>query len=175
MIFTPTGLDGAFLIEIERIVDERGFFARTWCRREAADHGIDVEFVQCNTSHNIRRGTLRGMHYQHPDWEAKLVRVTRGSVLDVIVDLRPDSATHRQYRSMELSAEQGNMLFIPEGFAHGFLSLEDDTEICYQMSEYYQPGQDRGFRFDDPGIGIAWPAGKKIISERDRALPEYPA
>ena len=175
MIFTPTGLAGAFLIEIEKIADTRGFFARSWCKREAAEHGIDVEFVQCNVSHNISKGTLRGMHYQHPDWEAKLVRVTRGSILDVIVDVRPDSATHRQHYAVELNAEQRNMLYIPEGFAHGFLSLEDDTEIFYQMSQYYAPGQDRGFRFDDPGIGIAWPEGEKIISDRDRALPEYTA
>lgn len=173
MIFRETALPGAFVVEIEKIEDDRGFFARSWCEREAAARGIDVTWVQCNISHNLRRGTLRGMHWQAPDFEAKLVRVTRGSVLDVIVDIRPGSPTRRQHVAVELSAERRNALYIPRGFAHGFLSLEDDTEIFYQMSEFYAAGQDHGFRFDDPAIGIDWPAGEKIISERDRALPAF--
>jgi len=173
MIFTPTKLAGAFYIEIEPIEDERGFFARSWCKREAAKHGIDVNFVQCNISQNIMKGTLRGMHYQYPDWEAKLVRVTHGSIFDVIVDIRPDSNTYKQHYAVELSAKRRDMLFIPTGFAHGFLSLEDNTEVFYQMAEYYVPGQDHGFRFDDPEIGIAWPDCQMILSDRDLALPAY--
>jgi dTDP-4-dehydrorhamnose 3,5-epimerase len=173
MIFRETGLDGAFLVEIEKIEDERGFFARSWCKREAAERGIDVDWVQFNISHNVRRGTLRGMHWQYPDYEAKLVRATRGSILDVIVDIRSDSKTRGRYYSVELTADRHNALFIPEGFAHGFMSLTDDTEIFYQMSEYYRKGQDRGFRYDDPRIGIDWPAGDKIVSARDLDLPEF--
>jgi dTDP-4-dehydrorhamnose 3,5-epimerase len=174
MIFRETGLEGAFFIEIEKISDERGFFARSWCHREAAKHGIAVDWVQCNLSHNLRKGTLRGMHWQEPDFEAKLVRVTRGSILDVIVDIRDDSPTRGRHFKAELSAENRQALFIPKGFAHGFVSLEDDTEIFYQMSEYYAQGQDRGFRFDDATVGIEWPAGEKIMSERDLALGSFP-
>ena len=175
MIFHETGLEGAFLIEIEKIADERGFFARSWCHREAARHGIEVDWVQCNISHNLRKGTLRGMHWQEPDFEAKLVRVTRGSILDVIVDIREASPTRGAWYAAELSAENHHALFIPKGFAHGFLSLEDDTEIFYQMSEYYAKGQDRGFRFDDPVVGIEWPEGDRILSDRDLALPGFPS
>lgn len=173
MIFTKTPLVDAFVIEIEPIADARGFFARAWCKKEAAAHGIDVEFVQCNISQNVRKGTLRGMHYQHPRWEAKLVRVTQGAVFDAIVDLRPDSPTYMQHFTVELSAANRKALFVPEGFAHGFLALEDDTEIYYQMGEYYAPGQDHGFRYDDPQFAIEWPAGEKILSDRDRNLPVY--
>jgi dTDP-4-dehydrorhamnose 3,5-epimerase len=175
MIFHETGLEGAFLIEIERISDERGFFARSWCHREAREQGIDVDWVQCNISHNVRKGTLRGMHWQEPDFEAKLVRVTRGSILDVIVDIREGSGTWGKYFAAELTMKNRCALFVPKGFAHGFVSLEDDTEIFYQMSEYYAQGQDRGFRFDDPAVGIKWPAGEKIISERDLDLPGFSA
>lgn len=173
MIFRETGLAGAFHVEIEPLEDERGFFARSWCHREAAEHGIEVDWVQCNVSWNRHRGTLRGMHWQEPDFEAKLVRVTRGSILDVIVDIRPGSSTHRQWVAVELDHRRRNALFIPGGFAHGFVSLEDDTEIFYQMSEYYRKGQDHGFRYDDPAIGIEWPAGEKIVSARDLALGRY--
>ena len=175
MIFHDTGLEGAFLIEIEKISDERGFFARSWCHHEAAEHGIEVDWVQCNISHNLRKGTLRGMHWQEPDFEAKLVRVTRGAILDVIVDIRDGSPTRGQHYGAELTAENRRALFIPKGFAHGFVSLEDDTEIFYQMSEFYAKGQDRGFRFDDPAVGIEWPEGEKIMSDRDLALPGFPA
>ena len=173
MIFRETGLEGAWLIELETIEDERGFFARSWCHREAAAHGIEVEWVQCNVSHNRRRGTLRGMHWQEPAFEDKLVRVTRGAILDVIVDIRPDSPTHRRHFAAELSADNRHQLFVPRGFAHGFLTLADDTEVFYQMSVEYHKGQDRGFRYDDPAIGIDWPAGEKIVSDRDLALPGY--
>ena len=175
MIFHETGLNGAFLIEIEKISDERGFFARSWCHREARAHGIEVDWVQCNISHNLRKGTLRGMHWQEPDFEAKLVRVTRWAILDVIVDIRDGSSTRGSHYAAELTAENRSALFIPKGFAHGFVSLEDDTEIFYQMSEYYAKGQDRGFRFDDPAVGIEWPDGGKIMSGRDLELPGFPA
>ena len=175
MIFRETGLEGAYLIEIEKISDERGFFARSWCHREAAAHGIEVDWVQCNVSHNLRRGTLRGMHWQEPDFEAKLVRVTRGSILDVIVDIRPGSPTRARHYAAELTAENRHALFVPKGFAHGFMALEDDTEVFYQMSEFYAKGQDRGFRFDDPTVGIEWPDIDRIMSERDLQLPGFPA
>jgi dTDP-4-dehydrorhamnose 3,5-epimerase len=175
MNFHATGLEGAFLVEIEKISDERGFFARAWCHREAREHGIQVDWVQCNISHNLRRGTLRGMHWQEPDSEAKLVRATRGAIFDVIVDMRTKSATRGSWYAAELTAQNRQAIFIPRGFAHGFVSLEDDSEIFYQMSEYYSKGQDRGFRYDDATVGIEWPLGKKILSDRDLALPGFPA
>jgi dTDP-4-dehydrorhamnose 3,5-epimerase len=173
MIFTPTSLAGAFLIALEPKVDARGFFARSWCREEARAHGIEVDWVQSNISYNRRRGTLRGMHYQAPAWEAKLVRVTRGAIFDVIVDLRPSSPSYRRHFAVELTAAARNMLFVPCGCAHGLLSLADETEVFYEMSEPYRPEQARGFRFDDPQFAIPWPAGEKILSDRDRALPCY--
>jgi dTDP-4-dehydrorhamnose 3,5-epimerase len=171
VIFTETKLSGAFVVDGEPIEDARGHFARTWCQKEARAHGIDTQWVQCNISHNRHRGTLRGMHYQFPDWEAKLVQVTQGAILDVIVDLRPESPTFRQHFSVELRAADHRMLYIPEGFAHGFLSLEDETTVFYHMSAYYAPGQDCGFRWDDPTVAIPWPTGDKILSERDKKLP----
>lgn len=173
MRFLSTGLHGAWVIDAEPISDQRGFFARTWCHREAAEHGIDVNWVQCNLSVNRKRGTLRGMHWQSPNGEAKLVTVTRGAIRDVIVDIRPDSPTFKQVFSVDLEATQHRALFVPTGFAHGFITMMDDTEVRYQMSEYFIDGQACGFRFDDPGIGINWPDGPKILSERDRLLPEF--
>ena len=174
MIFTETKLPGAYLIEPERIADERGFFARTWCRREFATHGLSVELAQCNVSFNPRRGTLRGMHYQAaPHAEVKLVRCTMGAIYDVIVDMRPDSATFRQWVAAELSAENRRMLFIPEGFAHGFQTLEDNSEVFYQISAFYAPESARGLRWDDPALAIAWPpAEQRVISPRDAAYPD---
>jgi len=174
MIFTETTLRGAFLIDIERHEDERGFFARSWCRREFEAHGLNPEIAQCNVSFNVRKGTLRGMHYQiEPSAEAKLVRCTRGALCDVIVDLRPDSPSFKQHVSEVLTAENRRMLFVPEGFAHGFLTLEDATEVLYQMSEYHVPERGRGFRWNDPAFGIAWPAEVVVISERDRDYPDF--
>jgi dTDP-4-dehydrorhamnose 3,5-epimerase len=173
MIFTPTGQPGAFVIDLERFQDERGFFARSWCQKEAREHGIDVQFVQCNVSHNRHRGILRGMHYQYPNWEDKLVRVTRGAILDVIVDIRPDSPTFRQHYAVELSHENHRMLFVPKGFAHGFTTLQDDTDIFYQMSVDYVADQAQGFRYDDPQFAIPWPEGNKLLSARDRDLPFF--
>jgi len=174
MIFTETKLRGAFLIDIERHEDERGFFARSWCRREFEAHGLDPEIAQCNVSFNVRKGTLRGMHYQtEPFEEAKLVRCTRGALCDVIVDLRPDSVTFKQHVSDVLTAENRRMLFVPGGFAHGFLTLEDATEVLYQMSAFHAPERARGFRWNDPAFGIPWPAEVEVISERDRRYPDF--
>ncbi len=174
MIFTETPLKGAYIIDIEKLEDERGFFARSWCRREFKAHGLNPQLVQCNISFNTLKGTMRGMHYQvKPFEEAKLVRCTMGSIYDVIVDIRPGSPSFKQYLGVILSAENRKMLYIPEGFAHGFLTIEDKTEVFYQMSEFYAPDHARGFRWNDPGFGIEWPANVHIISDRDRDYPNF--
>jgi dTDP-4-dehydrorhamnose 3,5-epimerase len=174
MIFTETTLTGAFLIEPERLTDERGFFARTWCQQEFAAIGLDPQWVQCNISFNERRGTLRGMHYQAaPYAETKLVRCTMGAIYDVIIDLRPDSATFRQWLAVELTADNRLMLFIPEGFAHGFQTLTDGTEVFYLMSQVYAPEYARGVRWDDSAFKVSWPAEKRVISERDRSFADF--
>lgn len=170
MIFIETKLKGAYIIDIEPIEDERGFFARSWCRKEFAAHGLNPDLVQCNISYNKKKGTLRGMHYQAaPHEEAKLVRCTRGSIYDVIVDLREGSETLRQWVGFELSQENRRLLYIPEGFAHGFQVLEDKTEVFYQMSEYYMPEYVKGVRWDDRGVGIKWPLEKILISKKDQS------
>lgn len=174
MIFTETKLSGAFIIDPKRIDDERGFFARTWCQREFVEHGLSVEFSQCNVSFNIRCGTLRGMHYQiEPHPEIKLVRCTAGAIYDVIVDLRPASPTFKQWVAVELTARNQRALYIPAGMAHGFQTIEDESEVFYQMSEFYYPDLARGVRWDDPVFGIVWPIKGKIISKRDQALPFF--
>jgi dTDP-4-dehydrorhamnose 3,5-epimerase len=174
MRFIETNLRGAFRIEPKRSEDGRGFFARTFCTAEFAAHGLDTQIVQCSVSFSPRNGTLRGMHFQVPPREeAKLVRCTRGSIFDAIVDLRPDSQTFRQYFGLELSANTGNMLYIPKGFAHGFLTLEDDTEVSYQISDAYVPAAGRGVRWDDPAFAIRWPSVVNVISERDRRYPDF--
>jgi dTDP-4-dehydrorhamnose 3,5-epimerase len=172
MRFLETKLPGAFVIELERLEDERGFFARSFCEREFAAHGLARAFVQCNVSYNRRRGTLRGMHYQAaPHREAKLVRCTAGAIFDAIVDLRPGSPSHLAWTAVELSAESRRMLYVPEGFGHGFQTLSDDAEVFYQMSHYHVPEAGRGFRWNDPRFAIPWPLEVTAISERDRALP----
>jgi dTDP-4-dehydrorhamnose 3,5-epimerase len=174
MVFTETGLAGAFFIDLERLEDQRGFFARAWCRREFEAHGLKAEFVQGNISHNRTKGTLRGMHYQEHPWEeAKLVRCTRGAVYDVIIDLRRDSATFGHHAGTVLSADTHRAIYAPEGFAHGFLTLTDDSEVVYEMSQFYQPAAGRGVRWDDPVFAIRWPAPVVVISERDRAYPDF--
>ena len=174
MIFQPTGLAGAYVIAIERLSDARGFFARSFCAREFEDHGLNPSLAQCNISYNRHAGTLRGMHFQaSPFEEAKLVRCTRGAIHDVIIDLRPDSPTFMQHVGVQLTPDARNMLYVPEGFAHGFLTLEDHTEVFYQMSEFYVPGAARGFRWDDPAFAIDWPAPVSVISERDAAYPDF--
>ncbi|MBV8856069.1 MAG: dTDP-4-dehydrorhamnose 3,5-epimerase [Acidobacteria bacterium] len=175
MIFKETRLGGAFVVEPERFEDERGFFARSWSAREFAEQGIDPALVECNVSFNRRAGTLRGMHYQAaPHAQAKLVRCTRGAIFDAIIDLRPDSPTFKGWVGVELSAENGVMLYVPEGFAHGFQTLADDTEVFYQMSSYYEAASGRGVRWDDPAFGIEWPAAReRIINARDRDYPDF--
>ncbi len=168
MIFTETKLDGAFLIDIEERTDERGFFARSWCQKEFEQHGLVPRVVQANISFNHKKGTVRGMHYQaSPYEETKLVRCTRGAIYDVIVDLRKGSPTYCQWISAELTADNRRMIFVPEGFAHGFQTLTDATEVCYQVSQFYTPGAERGARFNDPAFGIRWPLDVTVISEKD--------
>ena len=174
MIFVPTALPGAFLIEPERQEDSRGFFARTWCAREFQAHGFNTRLAQCSVSFNKRKGTLRGMHYQAaPHQEAKLVRCTRGSIHDVIIDLRPTSPAYKQHVAAKLTDENRTMLYIPEGFAHGFQTLADDTEVFYQMSEFYSPDHARGVRWNDPVFAVAWPPDDRIILDRDQSYPDF--
>ncbi|OLE26082.1 MAG: dTDP-4-dehydrorhamnose 3,5-epimerase [Cyanobacteria bacterium 13_1_40CM_2_61_4] len=174
MILTETKLAGAFVIELERRTDQRGFFARTFCQQEFEAYGLNTQVVQCNVSFNKRKGTLRGMHYQAaPFAEAKLVRCTSGSIYDVIIDLRPASATFKQYFTVELSAENCRMLYIPEDFAHGFQTLQDDTEVFYQMAQRYSAEHARGVRWNDPAFGIEWPEGERIITDRDQNYPDF--
>lgn len=174
MIFKETKLPGAYVVDIERREDERGFFARSWCRREFEAHGVNPNLAQCNISFNIKKGTLRGMHFQaEPYEEAKLVRCTMGSLHDVIIDLRQDSPSFRKHMGIILSSDNRKMLYVPEGFAHGFLTLEDNTEVHYQISEFYAPEYERGFRWNDPAFGIEWPSEVKIISDRDRNYPDF--
>lgn len=162
------------MIEPEMHEDHRGFFARTFCRREFEAHGLNPDVVQCNISFNRRKGSLRGMHFQaSPYSEAKLVRCTAGSIYDVIIDLRPSSSAFKKHIGVELSARNRKMLYIPEEFAHGFQTLEDDTEVFYQMSQFYSAEHSRGVRWDDPAFGILWPPGERIIIERDRTYPDF--
>jgi dTDP-4-dehydrorhamnose 3,5-epimerase len=174
MIFVETMLSGVFIIRMEPKVDERGFFARTWCRQEYAKEGLNAELAQCSLSGNPQKGTLRGMHYQEaPHAEAKSVRCIRGAVFDVVLDLRPQSLTFRKWLGLELTAANRDMIYIPEGCAHGFLTLEDNTEVLYQISEFYHPELARGVRWDDPAFQIAWPALPEVISERDQTYPDF--
>jgi dTDP-4-dehydrorhamnose 3,5-epimerase len=174
VIFTETKLPGALLIEPEKLEDGRGFFARSWCCREFEANGLNPRLVQCDISFSHNKGTLRGMHYQvAPFSEVKLVRCTRGSIYDVIIDLRPDSPTFKDHMGVILSAENHKMLYVPEGFAHGFVTLEDSTEVLYQMSEFYAPEHGRGVRWNDRTFEICWPIVPTIMSERDRTCPDF--
>lgn len=174
MIFKETKLRGAYIIEIEPIEDERGFFARSWCKNEFEKYGLNSNLVQCNISFNKKRGTLRGMHYQvSPYEEEKLVRCTRGAIYDVIIDLRPKSETYKQWVSVDITNENRKMLYIPKGFAHGFQTLEDNTEVFYQMSEFYHCECARGVRWDDKEIGVKWALEEKIISEKDKSYEKF--
>lgn len=169
MRFTPTPLTDAWLVELDKIEDERGYFARSWCAREFAAQGLEASLVQCSTSFNATRGTLRGLHYQAaPHAETKLVRCTRGAVFDVIADLRPASPTFLRWFGAELTADNGRMLYIPRGFAHGFQTLAADSEVFYQMSDWYEPAAARGVRWDDPLLGVRWPLAVSVISAKDR-------
>jgi dTDP-4-dehydrorhamnose 3,5-epimerase len=175
MVFTETKLKGAFIIDLERHEDERGFFARTFCVDEFQRRGLNARLVQCSVSFNDRRGTLRGMHWQEPPHpECKLVRVTRGAIHDVIIDLRRGSPTFKQHAAVELTAENRRQIFVPEGMAHGFQTLIDGTEVFYQMSAAHSSELSRGVRWDDPAFGIQWPdALPRIINERDATYPDF--
>jgi dTDP-4-dehydrorhamnose 3,5-epimerase len=176
VIFTELELAGAYVLDLERREDERGFFARAWCANELAEHGLETRLAQANVSFNRLKGTVRGMHLQEPPHaEVKLIRATRGAVYDVIVDVRPDSPTRGRWAGVELSAENGRALYVPEGFAHGYQTLENGTETFYLVSEFYAPGAERGLRWDDPRLGIEWPQpGGAIVSEKDRSWPDWP-
>lgn len=174
MIYHPTSLAGAYLLDVEPARDERGHFARTLCTDEFAAHGLVSHFAQASESYNRRRGTLRGMHFQLPPHaETKLVRCVQGAIYDVIVDLRPESPTYLRWEGFELSVRNGRSLYIPEGFAHGFITLADETYVSYQISHPYTPGSAGGLRYDDPAVGIVWPEPVTVMSDRDRAWPDY--
>ena len=174
MIFTETPLRGAFLIDLERRGDDRGFFARAFCEREFAAHGLATRFVQANDSLSAQRGTLRGMHYQlAPKAETKLVRCIRGALFDVILDLRSGSATFGKSFGAELTAENRRMMYVPKGFAHGFVTLADDTEAFYLVDEHYAPEAERGVRWDDPRFAIRWPVAPAVLSDKDRAHRDF--
>lgn len=174
MIFNSTELNDVYLIDINKLQDERGFFARAFCMKEFEKKGIKFPVAQANISFNAAQYTLRGMHYQRePHAEAKLVRCMKGSIYDVIIDLRPNSSTCGKWMGVELNEQNYRMLYVPEGFAHGFITLEDNTEIAYQVSEFHTPGAEQGIRWDDPNFGIQWPGEPKVISEKDRSWMDY--
>ncbi|MBK9146162.1 MAG: dTDP-4-dehydrorhamnose 3,5-epimerase [Candidatus Melainabacteria bacterium] len=175
MIFTETGLEGAYIIDVERLEDERGFFARTWCIDEFRKFGLNTNLIECSISSNKKKGTLRGMHFQSaPHEEAKIVKCTRGEIFDVIVDLRRESSTFGKHFSVNLSATNHRMLYIPEGLAHGFQTLEDATEVFYQITERYYPESARGIRYDDPLLhGLKWPVSNPTISQRDLSFVNF--
>ena len=174
MIFRPTDIEGVVVLEAERFEDERGFFARTWDGDEFAAHGLNDQVMQCSISYNRRRGTLRGLHFQAPPHEeSKLVRCTSGAIFDVAVDVRPGSATRCHWVGVELSSENRLALYVPEGCAHGFLTLTDDAEVAYQISAFHAPNASRGVRWDDPSFGIEWPAEVVVINDRDASYPDF--
>lgn len=174
MVFTETKLKGAFIIELEKREDSRGFFARTFCANEFEEHGLVNRIVQTNMSRTLKKGTLRGMHYQiPPHQETKLVRCTAGAIYDVIIDLRPDSPTFKQWIGVELSAENHKMLFVPRDFAHGFVTLTDNVEVTYEVSEFYTPNSESGIRYNDPTINIQWPIEVTDTSEKDANWPDF--
>ena len=174
MRFSETKLPGVFEIDIELMPDERGFFVRTWCQHEFEAHGLASKLVQCSLSFNRRKGTLRGMHYQAaPHEETKVVRCNKGAIYDVILDLRRQSPTFKQWIAVVLTAEKRNMIYVPEGCAHGFLTLEDESEVTYQMSEFWNAESARGVRWDDPAFQITWPEKVEVVSERDRTYSDF--
>lgn len=174
MIFTKAPIDGAYIIDVRRIADERGFFGRLWCHKEFEEHGLVATIVQSNIGASKTKGTLRGLHYQKaPHQEVKIVRCPRGAVFDVIVDLRADSPTFKQWFGLELNQENATMLYVPEGCATGYLTLRDDTEIYYHATEYYHPESATGVRYDDPAFGIEWPGEIKVVSDNDKQWPGF--
>src|SRR5689334_6072358 len=169
MKFIETNLKGAYVLELEKREDSRGFFARSFCQREFADHGLKPVIAQSNVAFNVGKGTLRGMHFQYPPApETKLVRCTRGAILDIIVDLRPESPTYLQHVAVELSEDNGRALFVPERFAHGYQVLRDKTETSYQVGEFYTPGTEGGLMYNDPRLGLKWPLPVSVMSDKDK-------
>jgi dTDP-4-dehydrorhamnose 3,5-epimerase len=174
MRFTETKLKGAFILDLEQREDPRGFFARTFCQKEFEQHGLKPSVAQCNCSYNHKKGTMRGMHYQLPPAaETKLVRCTHGAIYDVIIDLRADSPTYMQWVGVELTAQNRRQLYVPELFAHGYLTLSETSEVAYQVGEFYTPGYERGIRYDDPAFGIKWPVPIEVISDKDATWPAF--
>jgi dTDP-4-dehydrorhamnose 3,5-epimerase len=174
MKFIPTPLPGAFVIEPQLFTDDRGFFTRTFSKKEFAEHGCNSELLECNVSFNRRAGTLRGMHFQNPPHaQSKLVRCTRGAIWDAIIDLRPESSTFKKWFGVELTADNRKQLYIPEGFAHGFITLADGTEVFYQMGNVYNAAASGGVRWNDPAFGIRWPREVSVIIERDATYPDF--
>lgn len=174
LIFTETILKGAFIIEVKRLEDERGFFGRAWCKKEMDDHGLNANAVQANVSYNKVKGTLRGMHFQvAPYSETKMVRCTSGAIYDVIIDIRPESPTFKKWFGIELTEENFKMLYVPEGFAHGFITLKDHSSVHYMVTEYYTPGAEGGLRYNDPSFNIEWPMQPVIVSEKDKNHPLF--
>ncbi len=174
MIFKETKLKGAFIIEINQLTDDRGFFGRSWCANEFKQYGLKTNVVQANTSFSKKKGTLRGMHFQNdPYQETKLIRCTRGAIFDVIIDLRPDSPTYKQWYGVELTQDNYKMLYVPEDFAHGFITLKDDSEVTYLVTQFYTPGAEAGLRWDDKQFGIQWPLSPTVISDKDRNHPDF--
>jgi dTDP-4-dehydrorhamnose 3,5-epimerase len=174
VLFIETELPGSYVVELERRDDERGYFARSFCEREFAAHGLPSRFPQCNLSHNDKLGTLRGMHYEAPpSFECKLVRCVSGAIYDAIVDLRPGSASFLKWTAVELSAANGRALFVPAGFAHGFITLVDHSDVFYHMGDFFRAGSARGSRWDDPRFAIDWPMPPRVISERDASYPDF--
>ncbi len=172
MIFTETKLKGAFVVELKLIEDDRGFFARAWCNNELEAQGLNANLVQANTAYSKTKGTLRGIHFQkEPHQEAKLVKCIHGAIFDVIVDIRPSSATFGQWFGIELSAKNRKMLYVPEGFGHAYLTLQDDAEVYYSVTQFYHPEAEGGIKWNDPDIGIEWPIEPTVISDKDQALP----
>ena len=172
MIFTETKLKGAFIIDLERREDTRGFFARAFCQKEFAAHGLKTIIAQANLASNLKRGTIRGMHFQHPPAaETKLVRCTRGSILDIIVDLRPESDTYLEHVAVELNEDNQRALYVPERFAHGYQALRDNTDTSYQVGEFYTPDTEGGLMYNDPRLGLRWPLSVAVISEKDQKFP----
>ena len=174
MIFTETKLKGAFIIDVKRLEDERGFFGRAWCKKEFQDHGLNSNAVQANVSYNKVKGTIRGMHYQvAPYMESKTIRCTSGAIYDVIIDIRPDSPTFKQWIGVELTEESFRMLYVPEGFAHGFITLEDHTSVHYMVTEYYTPGAEAGIKYNDSAFNIQWPITPTVVSDKDMKHPDF--
>lgn len=174
MIFTETRIKGAYIIEIEKIEDKRGFFGRSWCTNEFEEHGLNPNICQANVSFSKKKGTLRGMHYQKaPYQEVKIVQCTRGSIFDVIIDLRKNSPTYKEWIGVELTQDSYQMLYIPEDFAHGFITMEDHCVVSYLMTHLYTPGSAAGIRWNDPAFNIQWPFEPTILSEKDKSFPDF--